>query len=1641
MPFLGRFLIHHICHFSLIAICSISACNAATNESLKSLWVQVWELTARCLSSPGTSRAACALIASILKHELLDYSTVMETMEAILQTIDLNGPARLTDSALLMWTLVVETRSRSNTAQTQDILKQVCSWLNNVWSFGTLPSLLVVLDLPLITFLTGALTDRLHVFQLAAFARPLNLIHLLTTCIGRSFELSWSPFIGPLSHISLFWLQYQLNSDLTNYLLLTDKGESLSTFSGIGQAFRNEIVTRNEQSHQIILELLQTKTDGFLQIWVPLFSDKPQHVTGEIIQILTSFCTVATVFIEYLPSPLSFRSQSVQKGVDKLWESLCNFCLQSDHGLVNTCLDVLSSLVLSIMPPFDAEDILFKTANRMGSRLLPIVNRQDVNPDIPSTDLENMDIDFPVEYSSPNGKWILSRIDRQDFGLPVFYDRNSLRAATIVQLSVMQYVSNEPGLTLSGSNIETEHPLIDCLMHLSESDILAWRYYFTAFLSCRPPISRSDACKLLESMASKCLGTYRMERCEAALSTCISMMTSLVHLWTMDERDELCNAGFDIYDWFMDVLVGKRLGSPRVLIHIAILIDKILAVSPQFQQNSSKPSPRTILFELLRDGEMTIKFHISKLISNVFARYDSSDHDAIFDDVLDNLPTDPDWNEGIALRLYLLSQLASDWNSLLRRSVYHIFETPGQIPSSASHAKICLQTVSRSLKLKEPREIFRLFSSQILHTWLEIQELSSIPYALFDYPSLQDMMRDSQDEIIGQLILRGQENEMEYVSKLLKCPFHESLTASFAKAESYSIAQDTSIPPSQNSHPPGAEGRIRAHLGGSFHRLLKSQFPLVVSGLFRCIDQPEQMERAFAKRPSFQYARDTWQDIQKRSTTIAILPPGQQPCFRARYLLDELEYLCKRTGYEFENMWTPALVCHVARSLMDTIHPALGSLHSCAVLRKLKILICITGSHSLDLYPLDMLLHFLRPFLVDPHCSADAIGIFWYLMEKRKGTVPSDPSFATGLVVSTLASLRMFICSSHGVINHQISHPSFPNIQNFSNWLSEFLDSWIIFPEDGIKQSSFHELIKAAQCVKSSGSAFKGSPEGNLVLHILNDQTSGQNLLTEPARDLIYTFLFSDFQRPSDFQYDILGDDETAVKNAVAAWKCILRGPCNRSYRLWVSRCLGRAYAATGKISDSLLKEEHETFADDNLPGRSSRAIVSVLYNSFISNNPQLVGLSENCLQEIVDKLPMDDKQDHYSQAIPFYIKKSFSWEPYHCPNLSLSQSELSHFKSGIRWIPQASVSDWARDISICLCLHDTGYYKPVITPLPKILFNVPDLAERLLPYILHYMLDIEATNGCSQPVRAAVSDAFRNALQKPPQSVLPHIKLIISCILYLREMKYPDESTADKRDEWLEIDYLIAANAATKCRMYKTALLFIEIHFSLIAKISRRDLAVKNTELPFNLLNEIFQEINDPDLFYGLQRDPNLDTILGNLQYEGGGITSLSFQSAKYDANMRTFRGARDASSLEIIKALNASNMQGIASTVFSSSDYKPCKEAMEDMFSAAIYLRQWDIPVSTNIDSTSGNVFKALQGLSLFDEKSEIIQKIDDSFLKVLNHLYENKPVASMKESMGALAILTEIDEAISCATPGRLQNVWRRLLSRNHWLKFER
>nr|XP_001401277.2 serine/threonine-protein kinase tel1 [Aspergillus niger CBS 513.88] len=1459
--------------------------------------------------------------------------------------------------------------------------------------------------------------------------------------IARPFALPKARYIGPVGLIARGWHFCLKNKRLLNYIFDLQGLLDLAEYWDPQETLSLEKFPRQDSSDNIALDLLQSKVEGLLQTWEALSEDKTHHITVDLVQIVTSSCVTIALYMACLPQQSANRVSVIQQNNRRLWERLCAFLASREPVFIHACLITLTPLLVpNALLPRSSPALIGALSGLVPSLADVLESYRERQKEVLLLNSEEaMDLDDPILTFYDQSTELVRIFSRNRETSQVLQDIATLQRSITVYLSIFQRIH--------ASSASSEHPfhddLIEYLTGLDEIDILSAQNFLPhVYRACVcDGVERHSLLRILEDLGEKCLQSYEMERCESSHVLCLRMMGSFVEMWTGSEDDDFHASATDIYSWFTEVLLAKRLASTSVLIEFTRLLSDLLSHNVTYSSGPSSPSPRTSLFTIIREGDAVAKFYAGELIPSLFGQYSLTEHDLILDDVLDSLPRDSDWDEGIALRLVILARLASRWHTLLRRSIYHMFETAAKVPNSLRYAENCLRDVAQTLGLEDAKQLFRLFSSQIIYTWTEEQSVMRMPYSVFGYKSLKEMLIDVQDEIIGQVMMRANETEGAKLSACTDVPFDHLVMDSFCKAEAYSIARDISTPPEHGSQPRGVENRMKKLLGtDKFVSLIEAHFPQMIAIFFGTLDQYEQIERAFLKREGFGNPHAVLKRMTEKSVSEVVLPANQQPSFRARYLLDELEFLCKRSGYDLGTIWTPTLATYVCRTLLESIHPALGSLHACSVIRKIRILVSIAGSVMLSDYPFEMVIHALRPYLVDIFCAEDTLGIFWYLLEAGKAYLSESPGLMAGIAVTTLLSLRRFLIApptetaQPGLVETVLA-----KIKFFLEWFDSYLETYEPIGLKPEKHELFRRLVASSQGINPAGESPEGSKdEYDLLLEVLKDQNSRTSLLSGPIADHVISLLCTETKQSPESHLNASGDDQVVMSHAVAICQTLQKFDPGTEYKLWAARVIGRAFASTGKISDILLREQDpklfEVQSAQSLPSPFHRSKASILMAlcSMLQNSSHLeVGLVERTMQLIVSNLGSSPEFEPCGRTVPASLLKAFTWSPYQCPEMPMPAS-VTKSRSTLIWDPDVPVGRFARTVG--LFLSDSAPEDPVIGPLRTILCVIPDLAVQILPYILHDVLLAEDDGKVN--IRKTISEIFGQVLRQVNDQTIPHARLVINCILYLRNQPRPEESTIVERDEWLDVDFAEASSAANKCRLPKTGLLFLEISASRMASTSRRSSVAKYEAAP-EILHEIFRKIDDPDFFYGVQQDSSLETVMARLEHESSGFKNLLFQSAHYDSEIQM---GESPDVHGVLKALNSTNLQGIANSVFAiSGSSRDTSGSFDSMLQTAKDLRRWDIPVSPLSPSPSASVFRAFQSLNISGTLTDVFASIDECLLSSLDLLTStSRSATSLRTAMRTLGVMTEVCDVLGSASTEDVNNQWQSIVDRDSWLK---
>ncbi|KAH7384291.1 hypothetical protein DE146DRAFT_222027 [Phaeosphaeria sp. MPI-PUGE-AT-0046c] len=1623
--------------WAMIGLAGAALQKNASHITLRPYWITVWQSASRAATSMSIARAACHLMDILLKLQIVPFSAASDTVQSMLLSIELSGPAMITESSSSLLTTILQERVQENPTHFNVTSERILSWLFSKWT----PSLW---------------SERTYSALNAHHCNAHDVLRILHACLDRPFvPVEPAPFLvlGPISQAKLRMSRYQ---ELSQYLLLQDEKTDHLMAINVPEHLSTDNAAEYHPAplEGRVLDFCLSEVEKAGQQWQEMVLANVTNITSDMMRIVTSLCIVASA-VAYIGDSEDRRVAAIETSIGRLSRTFSDTLAkpQVEQYKIDAVLEACTKSLPDIASIQHLEVAVFK---RTGIHILAqhlsvaLGDRKEIKQSFYAQDDDFMDVDDAVDSQMTTDTTGLE-LDVPRHDLPAESDAHAQRASCSAYLRLVAALPKET----SDQQIPSE--FVDHLVNLRESDLLRSRQFLRGLWHSDFQMSRLDCLNLLERYSEALIDPRARDynTSEVANGMLVELLIGTVLIWGYDTTDrdaqDLNDNVEALYAYYVKQMEkGGVRQSTNLQKVIAVFLHSLLKHHPDLGKNRKIPSVRTSLFELLARSEMIVKHHIAERLPTMFEHFVLSEHDKILTDVDSSLPGNDEGLEGIAVRLLVLSKLASQWHTLLRHCIYLIFVTAGSVHGADPHAKHCIAAVARSRKLQDSQTLFRLFASQVIFIWLERGRVfADVPYMVFGYATLDDLLCDIAAEAVGQAIMCGRRAEVEYLSERMGIPVVELLSEHMGKAAAYTIAWDTCRGAARNKAEPSSMNLLKDLVGSDIYYLsLRKFFPQILGYMFQTIDHEERIPTALEKKSVFESAARTMSTIMGISHSTQELNTGIEPSFSAFYLPDQVERLCRRTGDDPATFWSPSTYTYVLRSLLNCIHPALGSLHARSVIRKIRIVVALAGTVAKESYPLQMTLQSLRPFLTDVQCAEDTVGVMQYLFEQGTHYLRKHLAFLTGIGLSILISIRVFLGSTQESTTQQSQHVATMNTASrFHKWLSEYLKMHADAMSASERTSSvkaFRLITAAASQVTAEGNSMRGSEESKLLLEILDDVKSGRKLLNKTSREVALNLLCQNFQPASMARNDILGRDEDAAEYAPFVWESCRRSGVGDGYLLWTAKVLGRAYGANGEVRRNAIQStpwKLSIQSSRDTLGRASReAIIREVTDLFYSDDRAEVSLAEESLRRLISRLPQAD-QSYVSEmyrTIPEEIGKALGlYIPDRSQNALSSRAE--NLESAVSFTTTKSVSSWIRGFAIALC--NTAPEEPLLWALSDLLQGIEPMAERLLPYILHLVL-LDEFDG-DRKVRECVSSAFMSWFEACDSSTAPYIRILVESILYLRSQPVPKEVTRVDRDRWLEIDFLQASQAAATCGMYRTALLFAETSSGqpVIQPSTRRSsVLVEARRMPLNLQLSIYKNLDDPDSFYGVERESSLSSVLDRLEYEGDGVKSLLFRGARLDSQMRRVNALESSDSRGTVKSLITLNMNSVTHSLLSSDHFQDIgDDVVESTLHTARKLGQWDIKAPESNHTEASTLFKVFQGLHFAKSATEAKEHFERQLIASMSFISgQNSSSVPTKIRLRTIGALTEADEVLRAERSEHLFDTWDRMKAREKWMQ---
>ncbi|PVH96335.1 hypothetical protein DM02DRAFT_569817, partial [Periconia macrospinosa] len=1623
--------------WALISLAATAFQRTAISPALSDLWISAWRTAFRVITSSSSSRAACHFMDVVLRLKIVPFSAVSETVQTMLVSLELNGPALLAESTTSLMTTLIQEKIAENPTHYNQTAERVLNWLLNKWT----PSLW---------------SERSYAALSTHHFNAHDILRVFYACLDRPYSrFRPAPYkiMGPVAQARM---QTDTLHEFSQFLLLLDPVAEFALQPSLTASPTNTSPSNHVlQLEGRILDFCLSELEKTKQRWAQWSEHYPQNINADMLRIIVNLCVVSSALVS-LVKQQDQRTNDLETAIDRFVRSFVRLLTkpQTERYKVDAVLETCAQNLPDIgemqalsRATFKDAGILF-LANHLSGAL---GDRKEIKQSFYAEDNDFMDIDDgPNSQATAGASEFEADVPRYD--IAASSEAGAFYCCFSTYIHLVKFVGDK--FDKESDCIPSE--FIAYLASIPEADLLRSRQFIRTLLQGRFKVSREDAMKLLERLSDALIDPRAREHntSEVANSMILEILAGTTEIWSIEPTDHETQDLYDhaeaLYSYYTKGMEKSNVRkSPGLQVRLATFLHGLLWHQPGFGQNRKVPSVRTSLFELLAKGEMIVKCHIAERLSDIFEDFVLSEHDKILQDVDDSLPSGEGWLEGIAIRLLVFSKLASRWHTVQRQCIYRMFATAGSIPGATYHAKRCISNVAAARNMGDSQALFRLFASQIIFTWLcRDRKFAEIPFATFGYETLKDLLRDVEAEAVGQAIMRGQKDEVDFIAKQLGDSTLSVLVRNLPKAAAYTISWDTCVGYARNKSIASSSNLLRDSIGKvQYAELILRQFPQVLGHIFQTIGHEDRVSKQFDKRPAFHDASKALSEMNNISHSTITLDIEIEPSFSAYYLNDQLDRLCRRTGDNPDSFWTSSNYTLVTRMLLDRIHPALGSLYARSIIRKLRILVALAGPVAYEGYPLQMTLQSLRPFLTDIQCAEDVVGIMQYLLEHGAEYLKRDLSFVTGIGLSILISIRVFLGSSQESTTQQSQYmATMDTATKFHRWFTRYLKSYadsLADSEGSANIKAFRLITTAASLVRTEGNSLRGTEESKLLLEILDDVRSGRKLLNNTSREVALDLLCQNFQPAPSARDDVLGSDADAAKYALHVWDSCRRSNVGDGYLLWAARVLGRAFSAYGEIGQSTTPSHpwlaHITASSENSLGRASReAVIKEIIGVFYSDDRHEVSLAEESIRLTLSRLPhaQHDYVVELNEIIPRHITKALGL-PVDAGGESTLPFATDVLEQCVGVTHSKTVSLWTRDLAISLCR--VASHEPLLGSLPKLLLGFSHMAERLFPYILHLVLagEFEGERSVRRTISAAMMDWFSHC----DTAHIPQIRIFIEAILYLRTQPVPKEVTRVDRDRWLDIDFVKAARAATMCGMYRSALLFAEIAAEPTVKASRRSSSItESTKLPVDLQLSIYKNLDEPDSFYGVDRGYSLESVIDRVDYEGDGVKSLLFRGARLDSQIRQSSKVQATDTRGMVKSLIMLNMNSVTHSLLSNDQFRNIGEdGVENTLHTARKLGQWDIKAPEMNHSEHSTLFKAFQGLHYATDTTSAKRSFDNQILATVGHLvggYSSSP--STQSYLRTLAILAEAHDVVGSRSDDDLIEIWEQMKEREQWMR---
>jgi ataxia telangiectasia mutated family protein len=323
-------------------------------------------------------------------------------------------------------------------------------------------------------------------------------------------------------------------------------------------------------------------------------------------------------------------------------------------------------------------------------------------------------------------------------------------------------------------------------------------------------------------------------------------------------------------------------------------------------------------------------------------------------------------------------------------------------------------------------------------------------------------------------------------------------------------------------------------------------------------------------------------------------------------------------------------------------------------------------------------------------------------------------------------------------------------------------------------------------------------------------------------------------------------------------------------------------------------------------------------------------------------------------------------------------------------WLKKSeNVDAWLRDFTTFLADVQGCCAEPFYSQLVPLLSQSFEFSKHSLPLIVHSILHREISQR-RDTARISLSRYF-GAILVHPQTDSRCTRHVVDIVNYFRQHPQPGSSSLVSGDLWLQLDWTQLGRAAAGCGRYHDCLLFLELAREHGGEETENFVSTtgKSTDSARQLLYEIYEHVDDPDGFYGIQSDDFKETLIRRYHHEERWTRAFKIHAADFESSMPGSALPSSAATVSIVESLAASGFHRLALSVLRpASASGGIGEGVSSNnglpYELAWRTQQWDIPLERNAQTTSAaSLFSALRAIHRERDESTAMEALDASIV----------------------------------------------------------